>query len=142
MNAIEKMVAELCPEGVEFVKVKERFQRIKGTNITAGIMKEIASPDGDIRIFGGGRTTVTAREIDIPNANITRVPAVLVQSRGIINFVYFDRPFTFKNELWAYTADEPITLRFLCHILNNNVCSFKSVFKCLDRLVDITRIVI
>ena len=40
-----------------------------------------------------------AFEDDIPNANITRVPAVLVQSRGIIDAVFYDKPFTFKNEI-------------------------------------------
>ena len=44
-------------------------------------MKEIADENGDIRIFAGGKTVINAFEKDIPKANITRVPAVLVQSR-------------------------------------------------------------
>ena len=32
--------------------------------------------------------------------------AVLVQSRGVIDVVYFESPFTFKNEMWAYTSEE------------------------------------
>ncbi len=67
--------------GWEYAKIKDTFQRLKGTPITAGKMKEIASDDGEIRVFAGGKTVINAKEDDIPDANITRVPAVLVQSR-------------------------------------------------------------
>ena len=68
------------PDGVEYKRIKDVFRRIKGTSITASKMKEIASPEGEIRIFAGGKTVINANKEDIPNANITRVPAVLVQS--------------------------------------------------------------
>lgn len=51
-------------------------------------MKDIADDNGEIKIFAGGKTVINAKESDIPNANITRVPAVLVQSRGVIDVVY------------------------------------------------------
>mgnify|MGYP003557941445 FL=1 len=113
MSKLEQLINELCPNGVEFKKIKNSYTRIKGTPITAGKMKEIASDDGEIKIFAGGKTVITAHEADIPNANITRVPAVLVQSRGVIDAVYYDKPFTFKNEMWAYTADNPIKVKYL-----------------------------
>ena len=83
-------------------------------------MKEIEDPSGEIRIFAGGKTVISARENDIPKANITRVPAVLVQSRGVIDFIYYEEPFTFKNEMWAYTADNRITVKFLYYILKSH----------------------
>ena len=94
MSELERLIKELCPNGVAFKKIKEVYKRIKGTPITAGKMKEIENPDGDIRVFAGGKTVINAFEEDIPNANITRVPAVLVQSRGVIDAVYYDKPFT------------------------------------------------
>ena len=63
-------------------------------------------------MFAGGKTVIDAYEADIPNANVTRVPSVLVQSRGVIDFVYYDKPFTFKNEMWAYTADNPVSVKY------------------------------
>lgn len=113
MTKLDKLIQELCPDGVEFRKVKEVYQRLKGTPITAGKMKEIENPQGEIKIFAGGRTVINAKEEDIPNSNITRVPAVLVQSRGVIDAVYYDKPFTFKNEMWAYTADNSTSVKFL-----------------------------
>ena len=125
MSRLEELIQELCPDGVEYKKVKEVFQRIKGTPITAGKMKEIETPDGEIRIFAGGKTVINAPEEDIPNANITRVPAVLVQSRGVIDVVYYEKPFTFKNEMWAYTAGNKASVKFLYYVLKNNIQQFR-----------------
>ena len=88
-------------------------------------MKEIAKDDGNIRIFAGGKTIIDTYENDIPNANITKVPAVLVQSRGVIDFVFYDKPFTFKNEMWAYTTDNITTVKYLYYILKNDVLHFR-----------------
>ena len=125
MNRLEKLIQELCPDGVEYKRVKEVFKRLKGTPITAAKMKEIATQDGEIRIFAGGKTVINARERDIPNANIIKVPAVLVQSRGVIDVIYYEKPFTFKNEMWAYTSDKKITVKFLYYVLKNNIQSFR-----------------
>ena len=70
MTKLEQLIEELCPNGVEYKKVKDVFKRIKGTPITAGKMREIEDPDGEIRIFAGGKTVINAKECDIPNANI------------------------------------------------------------------------
>ena len=116
---------KLCPDGVEYKKIKQVYKRLKGTPITAGKMKEIDNPNGEIKIFAGGKTVINAMEKDIPNANITRVPAVLVQSRGVIDAVYYDKPFTFKNEMWAYTADNTIAVKYLYYVLKNNLSYFR-----------------
>ena len=125
MTKLEELINEFCPNGIEFKRIKDSYTRIKGTPITAAKMKEIASNDGEIKIFAGGKTVIKAHETDIPNANITRVPAVLVQSRGVIDAVYYDKPFTFKNEMWAYTADNPIKVKYLYYILKNNIEHFR-----------------
>lgn len=125
MTKLEQLIKELCPNGVKYVAIKDYFTRLKGTPITAGKMKEIDSPDGEIRIFAGGKTVINAHEKDIPNANITRVPAVLVQSRGVIDFIYYEKPFTFKNEMWAYTAENKNTVKYLYYFLQNNTQHFR-----------------
>lgn len=125
MSKLEELIKKFCPNGVEYVKIKDVFTRLKGTSITAGKMKEIETSNGEIKIFAGGKTVINANECDIPNANITRVPAVLVQSRGVIDFIYYDQPFTFKNEMWAYTAKNIITVKYLYYVLKNNVQYFR-----------------
>lgn len=121
MTKLEELINELCPDGVEYVKIKDYFIRLKGTPITAAKLKEIASNDGEIKVFAGGKTVINAYEKDIPKANITRVPAVLVQSRGVIDVVYYDNPFTFKNEMWAYTHNEQTTVKYLYYFLSTQV---------------------
>ena len=125
MKKLEKLIQELCPNGVPFKKVKDVYTRLKGTPITAGKMKEIACEDGEIRVFAGGKTVIDAHEKDIPKANITRTSAVLVQSRGVIDVVYYDKPFTFKNEMWAYTADNNVSVKYLYYVLKNSIQSFR-----------------
>lgn len=126
MSKLDELIAELCPNGVEYKPVKDEYKRLKGTPITAGKMKEINEPNGEIRVFAGGKTVINANEKDIPKANITRVPAVLVQSRGVIDFQYYEKPFTFKNEMWAYTHDEKVSVKYLFYVLKNNVEHFRT----------------
>lgn len=125
MSKIDELIQKFCPNGVEYKMIKDVYARIKGTPVTATKMKEIASEDGEIRIFAGGKTVINAHEKDIPNANITRIPAVLVQSRGVIDAVYYDKPFTFKNEMWAYTSQNKISVKFLYYVLKNNIQVFR-----------------
>ena len=115
----------LQPYEVKYVKIKEAFKRVRGTPITAAQMKDINNSDGDVVIYAGGKTVVKAYAKDIPKANITKVPSVLVQSRGIIDAIYCDIPFTFKNEMWAYTADEATTVKYLYYLLKNGIESFR-----------------
>ena len=126
MSKIFDLINELCPDGVEFRELGEIFQRIKGTNITANKMKEIEVHGGDIRIFAGGKTVIDTIEDKIQNPNITRVPSVIVQSRGVIDFIYYDKPFTFKNEMWGYTSENETSIKFLYYYLKNNISYFRA----------------
>lgn len=126
MSKIFDLINELCPNGVEFRELGEIFQRKKGTNITANKMKEIEVHGGDIRIFAGGKTVIDTTEDKIQNPNITRVPSVIVQSRGVIDFIYYDKPFTFKNEMWGYTSENETSIKFLYYYLKNNISYFRA----------------
>lgn len=121
MSKLEELIKEFCPNGVEYKKIKECYNRLKGTPITAGKMKEIESSVGNVTIFAGGKTVVVAKEQDIPNANIIRVPAVVVQSRGIIDVIYCNSPFTFKNEMWAYSSKEETSVKYLFYYLKSKI---------------------
>ena len=111
----------------EHKKIANIFNRLKGTSITARKMKEIEEQNGSIRIFAGGKTLVNTSEKNIPVKDIIRVPSVIVQSRGLIDFIYYDKPFTFKNEMWAYTCDNPITTKYLYYYLKANVNYFRKI---------------
>lgn len=58
MSKLDELIAELCPDGVPFKRIKDVYTRLKGTPITAGKMKDISSDEGEIRIFAGGKTVI------------------------------------------------------------------------------------
>ena len=113
--------------GYTKVKLSDVFKRVKGTSITAGKMKEIEKKDGNMKIFAGGQTAVNTNIEEIPKANIIDYPCVIVQSRGLIDFIYYDKPFTFKNEMWAYTCENQITVKYLYYYLKNNINYFRNM---------------
>lgn len=121
MSKIDDLVKQLCPDGVEMVKINEVYKRLKGTPITAGLMKEIEDEKGDTLIFAGGKTIVRTFESAIPKANIIREPSVIVQSRGVIDVQYCEEPCTFKNEMWAYTHENPRCTKYLLYYLKTKV---------------------
>ena len=58
MSKLGELICEFCSNEVETVKIKNAFQRLKGTPITAARMKEINNPEGEIKVFAGGKTVI------------------------------------------------------------------------------------
>lgn len=108
-------------------KISDYFIRLKGTPITARKMKEIEIDNGEVRIFAGGQTKIDTNINYIPKKDIINVPCVIVQSRGLIDFIYYDKPCSFKNEMWAYTCKEPLTVKYLYYFLKQNVDYFRMI---------------
>ena len=103
----------------------ELCTKLKGIAITAGQMKKITSENGEVRIFAGGKTRVDVKSDFINNDDIIKVPNIIVQSRGIIDFIYYDKPCSFKKEMWSYTNENNITLKYIYYYLKNNVGYFR-----------------
>ncbi len=90
-------------------------------------MRDIAREDGDIQVFAGGATRVFAYESDLPKGNIIRKPAVLIQSRGKVDVVYCEVPFTFKNEMWAYSCEDKNQVKYLYYYLKAHLAHFRDI---------------
>ena len=110
---------------VDWVKLGTFCKRLKGTAITASKMKEISEKNGSVKIFAGGKTVIQTSETNIPQEDIITVPNIIVQSRGIIDFIYYDKPCSYKREMWSYTTDNKVTLKFIYYYLKNNVEYFR-----------------
>ena len=74
MNRLSEMITELCPDGVEYRKLGEILSRHKGIAITAGRMKELHTPNGEIRIFAAGNTYADVMESDVDRDGINVRP--------------------------------------------------------------------
>ena len=129
MSTFKDFLKEYCPNGVKQYKLQDICKKFKGTpGITATLMKQIANPAGDIDIFAGGKTHVKAFERDIPNANITKDPSCLIQSRGIIDCIYCDSKYTFKNEMWSYSPkDAKVNIKYVYYFLKTQLSHLRQV---------------
>ncbi len=118
MNALEKLIAKLCPEGVEYKPLKDVCVRHHGTNITAGRMVELACSNGGVRVFAAGSTVANVSPSALPTNDIIFEAGIIVKSRGYVGFEYYEKPFTHKNELWSYTSgSRDVDLKFVYYLL-------------------------
>ena len=113
---------------VEWKTLNEFLKKGKGTKITASQMKLLHKDGAPIRIFAGGKTYADVNYGDIPDKDIHTEEAIVVKSRGIIDFEYCTEPFSFKNEFWSYSSDdENINLRYIYHYLVHNKEHFQNI---------------
>ena len=115
-------------QAVQWKTLGEVLVRTKGTKITAGKMKELHKSNAPIKIFAGGKTFALVDFDDIPQKDINHKPSIIVKSRGIIEFEYYDKPFSHKNEMWAYHSQNPnINIKFIYYFLKQNEPYFQQI---------------
>lgn len=108
----------------------EVCERQKGINITAGEMEKIATKNGDIRIFAGGKTFVDTKKEFLQEQSILKKTSIIVKSRGYVDFEYYKKPFTHKSEIWSYSLkDKKVNLKFIFYYLKNKVEYFQKIAK-------------
>ena len=93
MSSVDFLDQLLDGAEVEWKPLGDVLVRTKGTKITAGQMKGLHKEDGTVKIFAGGRTVAFVNPEDIPAKDINRKPSIIVKSRGVIEFEYYDKPF-------------------------------------------------
>ena len=126
MNVMIKKL--LQGQAVEWQTLGEVLVRTKGTKITAGKMKELHKSNAPIKIFAGGKTFALVDFDDIPQKDINHKPSIIVKSRGIIEFEYYDKPFSHKNEMWVYHSQNPnINIKFIYYFLKQNEPYFQKI---------------
>ncbi|EED3335425.1 restriction endonuclease subunit S [Salmonella enterica subsp. enterica] len=113
---------------VQWLPLGKVLIRSRGTKITAGQMKALHKDNAPLKIFAGGKTVAFVNFDDIPEKDINRKPSIIVKSRGIIEFEFYDKPFTHKNEMWSYHSENKhINIKFIYHYLKLNEVYFQSV---------------
>ena len=113
---------------VEWKPSKDILIRTKGTKITAAEMKVLHKDNAPLKIFAGGKTFALVNFEDIPEKDINKNPSIIVKSRGIIEFEYYDKPFSHKNEMWSYYSnDKNINIKYIYYILENQEPYFQNL---------------
>ena len=114
---------------VEWKKLGEVAKRNKGIPITAGQMSELATPSGNVRVFAAGQTIADINEEDLPANCAHKKPSVIVKSRGYIDFEFYEKPFTHKNEMWSYSFDNKQEGKFIYYFLTTQTDFFRNKAK-------------
>ncbi|PWY33223.1 restriction endonuclease subunit S [Vibrio vulnificus] len=113
---------------VEWLPLKDVLVRTKGTKITAGQMKTLHKNGAPLKIFAGGKTVAFVDFNDIPEKDVNREPSIIVKSRGVIEFEYYEKPFSHKNEMWSYYSDNnAIHIKFIYHFLKLHERHFQGI---------------
>ncbi|MCH6296987.1 restriction endonuclease subunit S [Escherichia coli] len=125
MSYLEKLLDGVKVEWKALGKV---LKRTKGTKITAGQMKALHKDNAPLKIFAGGKTVAFVDFKDIPEKDINREPSIIVKSRGIIEFEYYDKPFSHKNEMWSYHSNnDAISIKYIYYFLKINEGYFQQI---------------
>ncbi|EKO26647.1 restriction endonuclease subunit S [Leptospira interrogans] len=91
-------------------------------------MKELNKYGAPLKVFAGGRTVAFVNFEDIPAKDVNREPSIIVKSRGVIEFEYYDKPFSHKNEMWSYhSKNEGINIKYVYYFLKMNEPYFRSI---------------
>lgn len=113
---------------VEWMALGKALVRTKGTNITAGRMKELHKDHAPLKIFAGGKTVAFVDFKDIPEKNINREPSIIVKSRGVVEFEYYTDPFSHKNEMWSYhSKNNNINIKYVYYYLKTKELYFQGL---------------
>ena len=125
MSYLEKLLEDV---EIDWRKIGETLVRTKGTKITASKMKLLHKRDAPLKIFAGGKTIAFVNFNEIPQKDINRNPSVIVKSRGNIEFEYYDKPFSHKNEMWSYYSESKyISIKFIYYFLKINEPYFQNI---------------
>lgn len=127
-NYYRDKLLSFAEDEIEYKKLGEILVRTKGTKITANEMKKIHKDKAEVKIFAGGKTFAFVDYEDIPLKNINKEPSIIVKSRGIIEFEFYDKPFSHKNEMWSYhSKNKNINIKYIYYYLKNKEKFFQQI---------------
>ena len=125
VNFLDKLLDGVV---VEWKALGEVLVRTKGTKITAGQMKELHKDGAPLKIFAGGKTVAFVDFNNIPLKDVNYEPSIIVKSRGVIEFEYYDKPFSHKNEMWSYhSSNKSVHIKYVYHFLKLNEPHFQKI---------------
>lgn len=114
---------------VEWKELGKLVKRNKGISITAGQMSVLNSLNGNVRVFAAGQTIADIHEDKLPSNCAYKRPSIIVKSRGYIDFEFYEKPFTHKNEMWSYSFDDKELGKFIYYYLTTKTDYFRKKAK-------------
>ena len=113
---------------VEWRELGEILNKNKWTKITASKMKELHKDSAPVKIFAGGKTFALVDFEDIPEKDIYKTPSIIVKSRWIVEFEYYNKSFSHKNEFWSYySSNKEIDIKYIFYFLKTKELYFQTI---------------
>lgn len=110
MKNLETLIQELCPDGVEFVKLGDCCSFKRGTTITA----KNAIP-GDVPVLAGGQKPAYYHNV----ANRTGETIVVAGSGAYAGFVSYWTIPVFLSDSFSVEPDDRLVVKFVYYFLKN-----------------------
>lgn len=110
MKNLETLIRELCPDGVEFVKLRDCCSFKRGTTITA----KNAIP-GDVPVLAGGQKPAYYHNV----ANRTGETIVVAGSGAYAGFVSYWTIPVFLSDSFSVEPDDRLVVKFVYYFLKN-----------------------
>lgn len=110
MKNLETLILELCPDGVEFVKLGDCCSFKRGTTITA----KNAIP-GDVPVLAGGQKPAYYHNV----ANRTGETIVVAGSGAYAGFVSYWTIPVFLSDSFSVEPDDRLVVKFVYYFLKN-----------------------
>ena len=110
MKNLETLIQELCPDGVEFVKLGDCCSFKRGTTITA----KNAIP-GDVPVLAGGQKPAYYHN----EANRTGETIVVAGSGAYAGFVSYWTIHVFLSDSFSVEPDDRLVVKFVYYFLKN-----------------------
>lgn len=126
-KAINKYYKSDDTRYLSYEKITDICLRQRGIKITAKEMNELNNNFSSVKVFAGGNTSAMLNKDEVGEENVINKPSVIVKSRGNIDFEYYDKEFTHKNEMWSYSSldESKLNIKYLYYILKNNLKYFR-----------------
>ena len=126
-KAINKYYKSDDTRYLSYEKITDICLRQRGIKITAKEMNELNNDSSSVKVFAGGNTSAMLNKDEVGEENVINKPSVIVKSRGNIDFEYYDKEFTHKNEMWSYSSldESKLNIKYLYYVLKNNLKYFR-----------------
>lgn len=114
---------------LRWLRMADICYRKTGIPITASQMRTMNDPDGDVHVFAGGQTSADVIASKI-GGKFIQGPGLIVKSRGIIDFEYWEGRYSHKSELWSYQPkSEEVDLKYLYYFFKSRVNDVRATAK-------------
>jgi type I restriction enzyme S subunit len=126
MSKISKLIDDLCPNGVEFKRLKDVVEKVKCKGVLASELKNILVENGDIKLLSTGKFNGYTTS-ELAGKNICNGEVITLPTGGNADIKYHNGKFVNSGN-HIFTASTT-NVKYIYYFLLNNVEYIQSCFR-------------